>query len=237
MAESRNREYAAQNYFELFKFWQEIDILRIKNDILQAKVLLVPEEMTSANFESDSQMVHIYDSLRVMIEEKRQGFREFKKIYLDTTDLGRMKLYHRLKTDSTDLEFLSKISDSPYFELYEDLITRLRKSIQISKFYSSPEEFETYIQNRSIEMIDKNIYEEIIKTDSLSLRKLSKIQIEKLEEKKIDFLITFSGSYNIDYSDRAGGRIGSESSLIKIFDIKTATPVTTGEIITYWGNE
>jgi hypothetical protein len=237
VAESRNREYAAENYFELFKFWQEMDILRFKNDILKVKILLVPEGMTVTNFESDSQMVYIYDSLRVMIEEKMEGFREFKNIYMDTTDQARMKLYHSLKSDSTDLEFLSNISDSPYFELYEDILTRLRKSIQTSKFYSSPEEFETYIQNRSIEMIDENISEEIIQTDSLYLNKLSKIQIEKLRQKMIDFLIAFSGSYNIDYSDRARGRIGSESILIKLFDIKTSTTVTTGKITTYWGNE
>jgi len=237
VAESRNREFAAQNYFELFKFWQEMDILRFENDILKVKILLVPEGMTVDNYKSDSQMIHIYDSLKVLIEEKKEGFQEFKRIYTDTTDQGRMKLYHSLKSDSTDLEFLNKISDSPYFELYEDIITRLRKSIQTSKFYSSHEEFDTYIQNRSIEMIDNNIYKDIFQTDSLSLSKLSKIQIEKLREKKIDFLFAFSGSYNIDYSDRAGGRIGSETILIKLFDIRSATSVTSGKITSYWGNE
>ena len=126
VAESRNREYAAQNYFELFKFWHELDILRFKNDVLKVKILLVPEEITAGNFKSDSQLVHIYDSLKVLIEEKMEGFREFNKIYMDTTDRGRMKLYQSLKSDSTDLEFLNKISDSPYFELYEDIITRIR---------------------------------------------------------------------------------------------------------------
>ena len=237
VAESRNREYAAHNYFEFFKFWQELDILRFENDILKIRILLVPEGMTADNFKSNSQLIHIYDSLEVLIEEKMERFREFKGIYMDTTDQGRMKFYHGLKSDSTDLDFLSKISDSPYFEFYEDIITRFRKSIQTSKFYSSFNEFDSYIQNRSIERIDKNIYEEIFKTDSLSLSKLSKIQIEKLKEKKIDFLIAFSGSYNIDYSDRAGGRIGSESISIELFDIKSATSVTTGKITSYWGNE
>ena len=193
--------------------------------------------MTADNFKSDSQMIHIYDSLNVLIEEKMEGFQEFNKIYMDTTDQGKIKLYHSLKSDSTDLEFLSKISNSPYFELYEDIINRLRKSIQTSKFYSSLEEFDNYIQNRSIELIDKSNYEDVFQTDSLSLEKLSKIQIEKLRKKKIDFLFGFSGSYNIDYSDRAGGRIGSESILITLFDIKSATLVTTGKITSYWGNE
>ena len=237
VAESRNCENAAQNYFELFKFWQELDILRFKNDVLKVNILLVPEGMTVDNFKADSQMVHIYDSLKVLIEEKMEGFQEFNKIYMDTTDQGRMKLYHSLKSDSTDLEFLSKISDSPYFELYKDIITRLRISIQTSKFYSSIEEFDTYIQNRSIEMIDNIIYKDIFQTDSLSLSKLSKIQIETLREKRIDFLFAFSGSYNIDYSDRAGGRIGSETILIKLFDIRSATSVTSGKNTSYWGNE
>jgi len=86
-------------------------------------------------------------------------------------------------------------------------------------------------------MIDNNIYKDIFQTDSLSLSKLSKRQIEKLRAKKIDFLFAFSGSYNIDYSDRAGGRIGSETILIKLFDIRLATSVTSGKITSYWGNE
>ena len=135
IAESRNSEYAAHNNYEIFKFWRELDILRFNNEKLRVKVLLVPEGLTLVQFESDSQMIHIYDSLRVMIEDKREGFRTLKKSYFDTTKTARLKIYKNLKSDSTDIDFLNEITNNPYFELYEDIVIRLRKSIQTSKFY------------------------------------------------------------------------------------------------------
>ena len=209
VADSRNRDFAVQNYFERFKFWQELDILRLNNDLLKVKILLIPDGVTAENFDSDSQLVSIYDSLEVIIGEKMVGFREFKTSYFDTTEIGQLKIYKVLKSDSADHQFLDGISDSPYFDLYEDIISRLRKSIQSSQFYSSQEDFENYIRNRSIEAVDNSLYEKIFNADTMSIKKLTDHQIDKLKEHRIDFLISFSGSYNINYSDRAGGRIGS----------------------------
>ena len=50
-AESRNRENAAQNNFELFRFWYELDILRFNNDILKIKIVLISEDKTISDFE------------------------------------------------------------------------------------------------------------------------------------------------------------------------------------------
>jgi len=237
VAKSRNSENRAHNTFEIFRFWRELDILRFNNDILNVHILLIPEGKTVNEFESDSQMVDIHDSLLVMIEDKIKGYRELKKMYIDTTNQGKLNIYNNLKSDSTDNEFLNKISSSSYVELYEDIVYRLRKSIQTSKFYSSFEEFDSYIRNRSIEIIDMHLYEKIYQSDTLSKGKLSKIQIDKLKEHNIDFLITFSGSYNIDYSDRARGRLGSESIHLKLIDTRTVATVTTAKIMHYWGNE
>lgn len=237
VAETRNSEYAAHNNFELFRNWRELDIQRFSNDILNVKIMLIPENRSVDEFESDPQLIHIYDSVQVMIEEKMQGFREFKKTYFDTTKQERLNIYKNLKSDSADNDYLSRIADSPYFELYEDLLKRLRESIQKSKFYSSQRNFEDYIQKRSIEVMDKNINEEIFGTDTISISKLSKNQIDKLRDIQVNFLIAFSGSYNIDYSDRARGRIGSETILMILFDIKSATTVKIAKITHYWGTE
>jgi len=237
VAESRNSEYAAQNNFELFRFWHELDILRFKYNILNVRIGLVPEDRRLVNFESDSQFVHIHDSLMVMIENKMEGFQELKRVYNDTTNPGKQKIYQSFKSDSADLEFLDGMADSPYFELYEDIVHRQRKSIQSSKFYSSPDEFVDYIQNRSIENFDMKLDEGFYRTDSFFVNKLSKRQIDKLNKNQINFLIVYSLSYNIDYSDRAGGRIGSESVHMNLFDMKSASTITSARITRYWGNE
>jgi hypothetical protein len=237
VAESRNSDVAAQNNFEIYRFWRELDILRFNNGLLNVRILLIPEGINANAFESDSQMIHIYDSLMVMIGDKIKGFQELKKIYNDTTDQGRLNIYNSLKSDSTDQEFLKKIAASSYFELYEDIILRYRESIQASKFYSSFREFDSYIRNRSFEIVDKHLYEEIYGSDIMSMGELSKNQIKKLKEDQIDFIIFFSGSYNIDYSERARSRLGSESIHLKLIDMRTAETVTTANIIQYWGNE
>jgi hypothetical protein len=237
VAENRNSEYAAHNNFEFFKIWRELDICRFNDNILNVKFALIPEDRTLSEFESDSQLVHIYDSVQVMIEEKMYGFQELKKTYFDTTDQERLKIYQNLKSDSTDNEFLNKIADSPYFELYEDILNRLRSSILKSKFYSSQKEFEAYIQDRSIEVCDKNIYENIFGKTKMSVTNLSPDQFDKLKQEQIGFLIAFSGSYNIDYSDRAQNRIGSETIFLKLFDLSSATLITTADISYFWGSE
>jgi len=237
VAQTRNSESAAHNNFELFKFWQELDILRFDNNILNVKIALLPENMTIGEFKTDSQMVHIHDSIQVMIEEKMQGFRELNETYFDTTAQSRLNIYNNLKSDSTDNEFLNMIADSPYYELYKDILSRLRSSIQKSKFYSSQKNFENYLQNRSFEIIDENINNEIFETDTISVSRLSKSKIVNLKNYQVDFLITISGSYNINYSDRARSRIGSETIHMQLFNIESAKAITTANITHYWGSE
>ena len=237
VAESRNSENAAQNNFEIFRFWRELDITRFNSNILNPKILLIPAGKTIDAFEADSQLVHIRDSLLVMIGDKIKKYQELKKIYVDTTDQGRLNIYNELKSDSADNEFLKKIANSRYFELYEDVINRFRKSIHTSKFYSSFDEFDNYIRNRSIDIMDMHRYQKFYQSNATSTVNLSKAQLGRLRENQVDFVISFSGSYNIDYSDRARGRLGSESILLKLIDTKTAAIITTAKIINYWGDE
>ena len=237
VAESRNSENEVHNNFEIFKFWREFDISRFDHDILNLKILLIPEGKTVKEFETNSHIVHIHDSLLVMIGDKIKKYQELKKIFVDTTDQGRLNIYNELKSDSADNEFLKKIAHSSYFELYNDIINRFRKSIQSSKFYSSFDEFDNYIRNRSIDIMDIHRYQEIYQTDASPTGNLSKTQLGRLRENRIDFVILFSGSYNIDYSDRARGRLGSEAIYLKLIDTRTAAKITTAKIIKYWGNE
>ncbi len=55
VAETRNSEYAAHNNFELFRIWRELDIQRFSNDILNVKIILIPENRPIDEFESDPQ--------------------------------------------------------------------------------------------------------------------------------------------------------------------------------------
>jgi hypothetical protein len=237
VAETRNSEFAAYNNFELFKFWHELDIQRFKNNLLKVRIALVPENKTIDNFKSDSQMVQVYDTLQVMIGEKLIGFHNLKKMYFDTTDRGKLKLFQNLKSDSADNIFLNKIADNPYYELYKDIIERLRKSILQSTFYTSQDNFEFYIQNRSIDIVNVNTFNDIFRDDKLSLENLLKSRLKTIIQNQIDFIISFSGSYNVDYSDRARSYIGSETIHLNLYDVSSAEQISTANITYFWGSE
>jgi hypothetical protein len=237
VAETRNSDFRAHNNFELFKIWHEIDIVRFNTEKLNVKIALIPENKSISEFESDSQLINIYDSLKVMIDDKMKGFQDLKMMYFDTTVQGKSKIFENLKSDSSDKAFLDRISDSPYFELYDDIIKRLRSSIQKSAFYSSQKNFEDYLQNRSIQVVEMNLTKEIFGEETLSVNKLSKSRTDTFKKNQIDFLIAFSGSYNVAYSDRARSRVGSEHINLIVFDVCSADRISTASITNFWGSE
>ena len=237
VAESRNSEFAAHNSYELFKIWREIDILRFNRDILNVKIALFPEDKTLHQYQADSQLVNINDSLRTLISEKMNAFNELRETYFDTTDQERVNIFQNLKSDSSDYEFLGRISDSPYYDLYENILMRMRNSIQNSTFYASRQNFEEYIMNRSIEIADMDILRDVFGEDTLSVKSLSKAKIFKLKESQIDFIISFSGSYNLNYSDRARGRIGSERIDLILYDVHSSNQISGANITYFWGSE
>jgi hypothetical protein len=237
VAETRNEDFSAHNTFEFFKIWREIDIARFDSEILNVKIALVPEDKTISEFSSDSLLIKTYDSLTVMIEEKMEGFRELEKMYSDTTDEGRKKIYQNLKSDSTDTEFLDKIANDPYFELYVDIVKRLRQSILHSTFYASQPNFEAYIRNRSIVLIGMNQLRDIIGQEKFTVMNISEKQIRAFKENRVDFIIAFSGSYNVQYSDRARGRVGSENIKLTLVDVQSARNISSATITHFWGEE
>jgi hypothetical protein len=237
VAKIRNSDFRAHNNFEFFKIWGEIDIVRFNTEKLNIKIALIPEDKLINEFENDSQLITIYDSLKVMIDDKMAGFQDLRKMYFDTTEEGKSKIYEKLKSDSSDNAFLDKIAESPYFELYDNIIKRQRSSIQKSSFYTSQKNFENYLQNRSIQVVDMNLTKEIFGQDTLSINKLSKSHIDSFRKNQIDFLIAFSGSYNVAYSDRAQSRVGSEHIKLIVFDVHSADRISTAQITHFWGSE
>jgi len=237
VAETRNADFSAHNSFEYFKIWREIDIARFDSEILNVKIALIPEDKSISEFSSDSSLIKTFDSLHVMIEEKMEGFRELEKTYSDTTDEGRKKIFQNLKSDSTDKEFLDKIESDPYFELYVDIVKRLRQSIQQSTFYASQQNFEAYIQSRSIDIIGMNQLKDLIGQEKLTVMNISEEHIRALKENRVDFMIAFSVSYNVQYSDRARGRIGSENINLVLFDVQSARNISTANITHFFGSE
>jgi hypothetical protein len=237
VAEIRNDDFRTHNNFEEFKIWHEIDIARFYAGLLNIHIALIPEDKSIQEFDSDSQLVKIYDSLKVIIDEKMNGFQDLKKMYFDTTVQGKTKIYANLKSDSSDNAFLEKIEDNLYYELYKDIIDRLRKSILQSGFYSSQKNFQDYLQNRSIQVVDIITVEDIFGQDVVSVNNLSENQIAALKSKNINFLIAFSAGYNVEFSDRAQSRVGSETTQLILFDVFSGKKLATANITRFWGSE
>jgi hypothetical protein len=237
IAETRNSDYRSRNNFELFKIWRELDIQRFDTDILNVKIALIPEGKTTSEFEADSQLILIHDSLTIMISDKMDGFNELEELYSDTSNTGKQQIYQDLKSDSSDLVFLEKIADDPYVELYEDILYRLRKTIQKSSFYSSQSNFESYLKNRSIEVVDMKLVYDIFGAELPSANSISNLHTNSLRSADIDFLIIFSGSYSVAYSDQAGSRIGSETMHLTLYDVDSAQLITTANLTSFWGSE
>jgi hypothetical protein len=82
-----------------------------------------------------------------------------------------------------------------------------------------------------------NQLKDIIGNRKVSISNLSENFIRALKENQVDFMIAFSGSYNIEYSDRARGRVGSENINLILFDVQSASSISTANITYFWGEE
>jgi hypothetical protein len=85
--------------------------------------------------------------------------------------------------------------------------------------------------------LNKKLSKEIFGTDTLRIKNLSQDKIDKLRQNQVNFIIAFSGSYNIDYSDRARGHIGSETIQLILFDVQSVKIISTAELTRFWGSE
>jgi hypothetical protein len=235
VAKIRNMDFSYYNHYQFYKFWRELDIFRFKNDILNIKIGVLLENSLENKINDLDTTIYAYQGITNQINERNSVFNRMKTEYSDTTDQGKIKMYERHRSKKEDADFLYVRKNDPYFELYEKLIKRTRNQIQNTSFYASQQAFETYIKKRSIEIVDQTIVAKILEADHLSPIGLSKNQSDNLERYGINFIIVFSGSYAIQYSDRAGGRTGSEIMVIKLIDVKTSEVITTANLRHFWG--
>ncbi len=172
-----------------------------------------------------------------MIKEKDEAFREFKKEYFDTTEQGKTSLFNYLRSDSTDLLFLTELKDDPYNVLYEDIRIRTTSVLQKTSFYFSQKNFEDYIQNRSFTVCEERELIQIFGNSTLTPESISKNHWHLLAEQKVSFIIMFTINFSADYSEEAGERIGSEIIVMKLLDVYSGKIITSAEITHFWGHD
>jgi len=236
VAEYRNAEFSHSNNYEVFKFWRELDIRRLEDNLLNVKIGVAIENSPISSGENQSYFKCVIDSIQVQIGRKNQAFQDFKVEYIDTTEQERLRKYKHLQSDSADFQFLARIERDPYYELYKSLINRTSTSIQRSSFYTSHTNFEDYIANRSFMICDWIILKEIFGADALLKDRLSDHHRQQLQDKRVNFLILFSISFATDFSEEAWSRIGSERITLKLIDVNTGELITTSETTHYWGD-
>jgi len=144
VAKNRNMDFGHYNYYQSYKFWREFDIFRFKNDILNVKIGILPENSPKNKINDLDTTIFIYQGIINHINQRDSVFKRMKIEYSDTTDQGKLNMYERLRSEKEDAEFLSARKNDPYFEFYQELVKRTRNQIQNASFYASPKAFETY---------------------------------------------------------------------------------------------
>jgi len=236
VAEYRNAEFSSSNNFETFKFWRELDIRRFEENLLNVKIGIAAENTTLLNLGEYSYLQGVYDSIRIQIDKRNEAFQAFKVEYFDTTEQERLRLFKHLRSDSADLLFLDKVEEDSYFELYNSLIQRTISTLQQTSFYSSKRNFEDYIRNRSFIYCKKQDLIQIFGDGPILFSGISDYHWKRLKEQQVSYLILFSISFGIDFSEEARGHIGSERILLKLINVSTSELITSSEITRFWGN-
>jgi hypothetical protein len=237
VAEYRNHDFSSSNNFEEFRFWRELDIDRFKNNILNVKIGIIPENMALRDLTNASYMKAEMDSITTKIKDRNEAFIQFRQEYLDTSDTGKAGIYYKLKTDSADLVFLEDIDDDPYYELYAHIISRTTLALKKCNFYSTRENFEDYIEKRSFTTSTIDELLNIFDGGILTVDKMDKLHLQKLKAEHINFLIFYSKQYGASYSDQAGERVGSENILLKLYSVMGNRIIASAEMTYFWGNE
>jgi len=168
---------------------------------------------------SESYLRNVRDSLHKEIEARNEAFQSLRLSYFDTTGAGRARLFEALKSDSLDLENLSKYKNSPYFDLLYDVYQKYREAIHRSRFYHSQPAFENYLQTRSFSVMDSLTLSNVFNGEEVSRARINDYAVDLLRDRKIDFVILFTVSYTSDYSDQAGARIAEENLHIACFSV------------------
>jgi hypothetical protein len=235
-AYNRNIDFTPNNNYESFKFWHELDIYRLQNNIAQINFAVIGDGYPLSALKDNPQIRVIYDSIRTEISQKNKSFEEFKQAYDDTTAGAKIQLYKSLQADSSDSVFLSGIKGSSYYELYEDLLERIRYCLLHSDFYDSQENFETYLNTRTYHCLNSSELENIFGDEPLSLSKITDNARSRMLALGVNILIIFKTEYGVAYSERAGAHVGSEKIYLQLVPLDSGTILSTAELIHFWGD-
>ena len=237
VAKTRNAETAYSNRYEMYQLWRELDITRFTNNIANINIALIINENLATEPDTTDQVYIIYNYLKNEIAKRDSGFNSLKTEYFNTPDSERIDRYMELKSDKKDQEFISSLDNNPYYELYNNMEAKTRQALIKSRFYSSQEEFEAYLNKRSFSMAIQTDLARIMTGMSPLSNKLSEKQRQAFLSENINFLILISAAYNLDYSDRAQDRVGSDKIGLKLINVESGMPIAEAEIIDYWGSE
>lgn len=236
VARNRNMEFWEYNHYSRAKFWQSIDIARLNQNLAQVQVAIVAENYTPEDMMTQSYLRAVRDSLESQIEARNKNFQIVRSSYFDTTATARKRIFESLKSDSTDLIWLSEMNNSHYFDLYQELLQNSRNAILASDFYHSQSNFETYLKARSFTAVDQSIIIKIFRGQKVTRESLNDTQLASLKNFGIDFLILYSISFASDYSEQAGSRIGSEYTHLTCFSVSGKKIISEVELICFRGN-
>jgi len=237
IAETRNAETAYSNRYEMYQLWRNLDITRFTDNIAGINVALIADEYQTTEPDTTDQVYMIYNYLKNEIVKRDSGFSSLKAEYFNAPDSEKTDRYMKLKSDQNDQEFLSSLENNPYFDLYKNMETKTRQAIMKSRFYSSQDEFENYLNKRSFSMVKQTDLAKIMTGLSTLSDKLSEEQKQAFLSENINFLILISSAYNLDYSDRAQDHVGSDKISLKLINVESGMQIAQAEIVNYWGDE
>ena len=159
------------------------------------------------------------------------------KAYFDTSAAARLHIYQHLQSDSSDQAELEKHKHSPAYELLADLQSKMRQAVQSSPFYQTQEAFEKYLQSRSFRVTDDQLLEKIFNREEISRKDLEENHLVLQNETNINFIILFSVSYASSYSEQAGVRIGSETTILACYSVPENKIISEASVTQFMSND
>ena len=179
----------------------------------------------------------VRNSLHKEIERRNQSFQSLRKAYFDTSAAARLHIYQHLQSDSSDQAELEKHKHSPAYELLADLQSKMRQAVQSSPFYQTQEAFEKYLQSRSFRVTDDQLLEKIFNREEISRKDLEENHHVLQNETNINFIILFSVSYASAYSEQAGVRIGSETTILACYSVPENKIISEASVTQFMSND
>lgn len=232
----KNAKIGGTNEFEYVKFWMELDVFRLKYNIVKINFGIIFENFEdSVSNQSDPKIMkslndRSYKFIVDIIKDMNNIFEEEKINYFSYSDKDKSgfydhkKYFTNVKSDSNDV----------FYKYYEDLQKRLRYYSKISSFFTSQSAFENYLKERSHTAVDRSSLKNILGEYGLSQTGVTKEQAAQLKLHNINFLIIASDSYYTKYENEISDYIAYHILDIKLIYAVTSEIVTTYRLVKYY---